>query len=107
MAQVFQKERTQVIKIVEEFKVDYTKAKKFHMIQRLNGSFELADFDIKPFIIDIETHYNDDFQNINRLINSSLTATGRNGLILLHGKYGSGKTYYLRHLISNIERKFI
>jgi SpoVK/Ycf46/Vps4 family AAA+-type ATPase len=77
------------------------------MVQRSNGYFELTDFDIKPFDIDIETHYNDDFQDIHSLIIKALTTKDKNGLVLLHGKYGSGKTYYLRHLISNIERKFI
>jgi hypothetical protein len=51
--------------------------------------------------------YNDDFLDIHKLITDSLMSKGKNGLILLHGIYGSGKTYYLRHLMSNIDRKFI
>jgi len=71
------------------------------------GSFELADFDVKPFDIDVETHYNDDFQSIYNIIFDSLKTKDKNGIVLLHGRYGTGKTYYLRHLISNIDRKFI
>jgi hypothetical protein len=41
------------------------------------------------------------------LITTSLMTNHKNGLVVLHGVYGSGKTYYLRHLISNIDRKFI
>ena len=77
------------------------------MIQQSNGYLELTDFDIKPFMVDIETHYNDDFQDIHKLITDSLRTKQKNGLVLLHGVFGSGKTYYLRHLISNIDRKFI
>lgn len=100
-------ERIEVIKKIDEFKTDYKKVSKFHMIQHSEGYFELTDFDIKPFKIDLESHYNDDFQEIHKIITSSLMTKEKNGLVLLHGVYGSGKTYYLRHLISNIDRKFI
>jgi hypothetical protein len=100
-------ERNELIEHIGKYKFTCTTLKQFHMVQFSKGSFELANFDIKPFDIDIETHYNDDFQDIHRLIHASLNTIDKNGLILLHGKYGSGKTYYLRHLINNIERKFI
>ena len=100
-------ERNEVIKLVEEFKISQKNVRKFHMVQRSGGYFELTDFDIKPFNVDIGAHYNDDFQEIHDLITRSLTKKDKNGIVLLHGKYGSGKTYYLRHLINNIERKFI
>ena len=100
-------ERTEIIKLVDEFKIIETVVRKFHMVQYSKGSFELANFDVKPFDIDLETHYNDDFHGIHDLIFNSLNTKDKNGLVLLHGKYGSGKTYYLRHLISKIERKFI
>ncbi len=99
-------ERNEVIKIVDEFKITETVVKQFHMIQ-YRGSFELANFDVKPVDIDVETHYNDDFQSIHSIISDSLKTKDKNGIVLLHGKYGTGKTYYLRHLISNIDRKFI
>jgi hypothetical protein len=100
-------ERHEVIKVVDEFLISDSSSRTFHMIEQSNGYFELTDFDIRPFEIDIETHYNDDFLDVHTLITSSLNTKGKNGLVLLHGKYGSGKTYYLRHLISNVERKFI
>ena len=64
-------ERNEVIKIVDEFKITETVVKQFHMIQ-YRGSFELANFDVKPFDIDVETHYNDDFQSIHSIIFDSL-----------------------------------
>jgi len=99
-------ERNEVIKIVDEFKITELVVRKFHMVE-YSGSFNLVDFDVKPFDFDIKTHYNDDFHDIHNLIFNSLTTKNKNGIVLLHGKYGTGKTYYLRHLISNIERKFI
>jgi hypothetical protein len=100
-------ERNEIIELAGTFKITETEIKKFHMVQYSNGMFELADFNVKPYDIDIQTHYNEDFQDIHSLIFDSLKTKEKNGLVLLHGKYGTGKTYYLRHLISNIDRKFI
>jgi len=99
-------ERNGILKLVDEFKMTEPVLKKFHMVQH-DGSFELADFDVKHFDIDIETHYNDDFLDIHNIISTSLNTKDKNGIVLLHGKYGTGKTYYIRHLISKVDRKFI
>jgi hypothetical protein len=100
-------ERQEIVKIANDHKKKDPIVKKFHMIQNFMGSFDLAAFDVKPFDIDIDSHYNDDFAGIHQIICNSLSEKSRNGIVLLHGKYGSGKTYYLRHLLSTIERKFI
>lgn len=81
--------------------------RQFHMVQYSRGSFELTSFDLKPFSFDVGLHYNDDFRDIHNLIYTTLTTKNKNGLILLHGKYGTGKTFYLRNLISTIDRNFI
>jgi hypothetical protein len=79
--------------------------KKFHMI--VNGyGLDLQSFDVTKFSIDVNTHYNEDFHSINNLIVDSLTSN-KKGIVLLHGNYGTGKTFYLRHLINTIDRKFI
>ena len=100
-------ERNNIINLVDTYKVETNVKRKFHMVQYSRNSFDLADFDLKQCDINIDKHYNEDFQEINNLIIKSLEDKNKNGIILLHGKYGSGKTYYLRHLISKIQRKFI
>jgi hypothetical protein len=105
-SEISEAERNEVLHRIAEFKTDQKKRSKFHMIQQSMGCFDLSDFEIKPFNIDLKTHYNDDFPDIHKLISNSLKEE-KNGLVLLHGGYGSGKTYYLRHLISNVDRKFI
>ncbi|MDD3052606.1 MAG: AAA family ATPase [Candidatus Cloacimonetes bacterium] len=100
-------ERNEVLQRISEFKIDTKKTSRFHMIQNSMGFLEMTDFEIKPYKIDLETHYNDDFRDIHKLISGSLMTENKNGLVLLHGLYGTGKTYYLRHLISSVERKFI
>ena len=100
-------ERHELLSIVNEFQITDSSSRVFHMIQLSGGFLELADFDVKPFEIDLESHYNDDFLLIHNKIVKSLMSKRKNGLILLHGKFGTGKTSYIRHLISNIDRKFI
>ncbi len=100
-------ERFEIIQYVDEFQISDSSSRVFHMIQQSSGYLELADFDVKPFEIDLASHYNGDFLPIHNKIIESLSIKGKNGLILLHGKFGSGKTYYIRHLISYIDRKFI
>jgi hypothetical protein len=106
-SKITEAERSEVINIVAQFQISDSPSRVFHMIEQTNGYLDLTDFNIKPFEVDIDSHYNDDFKEINTLILDSLSVRNKNGLILLHGKYGSGKTYYIRHLISNIDRKFI
>ncbi len=47
-------ERMKVVMKIDEHKFDYNLIRKFHMIQHYNGYFELTDFDIKPFDLDLE-----------------------------------------------------
>jgi len=97
-----------IAKLTEQFRMKVMPpVKKFYMVSTDGDGFELHDFDVKEHDICLENNYNDDFPEIHEIIYSSLSMTHKNGLILLHGVYGSGKTYHIRHLISRIEKKFI
>lgn len=99
-------ERNDLIETIKLFKIGQ-QIKRFYMIENSGGVFDLVDFDIKQIELDVQTHYNDDFNDVNDLVIKSLTTKGKSGLFLFHGKYGTGKTSYLRYLISSIDRKFI
>ena len=101
--------RTDVFEIAvftEEFRRPIEQKKEFHMIIK-NRELELQNFEMKDYNVDIEHNYNNDFNNINKIITAALNEKQKNGIILLHGNYGSGKTYYIRYLINTIKRKFI
>lgn len=100
------KEIYKVLQIVKKYEIILQPVKKFYMVQ-FNGDFSLLEFNVAPCSINIKTHYNDDFFSIDNVITSALKTPKTNGIILLHGKYGTGKTYYLRHLINTVGRKFI
>lgn len=54
--------------------------------------------------IDVDSLYNDDFKEIDHLIMQSVSED-KSGLILLHGVPGTGKTSYIKHLISSFKDK--
>lgn len=55
----------------------------------------------------IEDNYNDNFKEIHQLILKRLSTKNKTGLVLLHGKPGTGKTSYIRFLISSLHKKVI
>lgn len=56
---------------------------------------------------DIEDNYNDDFLDIHQVVLERLQKKNDKGLVLLHGKPGTGKTSYIRHLITSVDKKVI
>jgi hypothetical protein len=82
------------------------KANNIYFLMEKNKNLTLQPFELKPLVIDIDNHYNDDFNNISNLIISSIN-NDINGLILLHGQPGCGKTSYSQYLTTQIKRKIV
>ncbi len=100
----------EVFELISQSEQKKTHARKFYMVASSNHTefgFYLQEFDVKDFNLDINSNYNDDFEPINEIVNHFLNQENRNGLVILHGKYGTGKTTYIRHLISSINKRFI
>jgi len=57
--------------------------------------------------LSIEDNYNSDFQEIHQTILKRLSKKNDKGLVLLHGKPGTGKTSYIRYLISSLKKNVI
>ena len=57
--------------------------------------------------LSIEDNYNSDFKEIHQTIIKRLSTKNDKGLVLLHGKPGTGKTSYIRYLISCIKKNVI
>ncbi|MDA9555400.1 AAA family ATPase [Pelobium sp.] len=55
----------------------------------------------------IEDNYNDDFLELHNLMSKKLRNSKSKGLVILHGKPGTGKTSYIRHLICSIKKEII
>ena len=92
---------------------DYYKEKEMQkdnlfLIAHSGKGFHLNVGKIKPQEnFSVEKHYNDDFVEANRKI-EEFVSNDKSGLCILHGLKGSGKSTYIRNLISeNTEKKFV
>lgn len=76
----------------------------FKVLSRDSSSFITEEVRTEGFESDISKMYNDDFAEINELIETSLNID-KAGLILLHGAPGTGKTSYIKNLIRKHDKK--
>lgn len=63
--------------------------------------------DITKPRLNIEDNYNNDFKDIHRTILKRLSRKNDKGLVLLHGKPGTGKPSYIRYLIASLKKDVI
>ncbi|MDO5106322.1 AAA family ATPase [Capnocytophaga sp.] len=84
-----------------------SKDSKVSILLKTQSGLEFKTHSIKPYRIDFETMYNDDFLEIHNRVKSVLTNDNK-GVVLFHGIAGSGKTNYIKWLTSQIpNKKFI
>ena len=79
----------------------------FSFITTIHGHFHLKEFKHIGDKVDIEDHYNDDFYSFSTRIIEKLQKPKSHGLVLLHGKPGTGKTTYIRHLANQLTKRMI
>ena len=75
----------------------------------VNGDFsiETTKIPINRPKLSIEDNYNDDFKPIHEAILKKLNMDNEKGVVILHGKPGTGKTNYIRYLITSIQKDII
>lgn len=69
--------------------------------------FETTPLQVSRQKINLNENYNDDFREIHQTILKRLSGKNDKGLVLLHGKPGTGKTTYIRYLVSLVRKKVI
>ena len=83
--------------------------------QSKTASIDLVAFDnhyytinskIKKTIVNFDTHYNDDVKSMQKDLLTFLNER-ESGLAILHGKCGTGKSYFIKNLISSLDKQFI
>jgi len=78
---------------------------KFKVLIAQDGMFSTEEVETGDFdAINIEELYNDDFASVDKIISASIPKN-ESGMILLHGEPGTGKTTYIKHLISRFKEK--
>jgi hypothetical protein len=81
---------------------------KFKVLVHHEGIFGTENVSTANFeSVSIQEYYNDDFLEIDSIIVDAIGKKG-SGMVLLHGDPGTGKTTYIKHLISKFKnREFI
>jgi hypothetical protein len=93
---------------IKKFKERRAKRKpKISLLVTTRAGIETKSLQISKPKLNIEDNYNDDFKEIHQTIIKRLTKRNDKGLILLHGKPGTGKTFYIRYLVSCLKKKVI
>ena len=95
------------VEVLKQFYVapEEEKNNLFLVAQDMSG-YKLNKWHIKEVTnFDISKQYNDDFPEANYTIKEFIENEGKSGLLMLHGPKGTGKTTYIRTLISNYPNK--
>ncbi len=96
-----------IIDEVSKFKTS-NKNKKVGLIVKDEFGLTLQKFDISSKEkLNLSTNYNKDFKKISNKIVKKLNEKNGKGIILLHGKPGTGKTTYIRNLTTQIDKEVI
>ena len=94
-----------VIKTLKKFKQRKKKRKpEINLLVTSNSGFGTKALSITKPKLSIEDNYNDDFYVVHKTIFSRLSKKNNKGLVLLHGEPGTGKTSYIRYLISSLKK---
>ena len=85
-----------------------TKRGKVSLVCNDGNGYYTIESRINKMSIDIDKQYNDDFKPISKNIEKFLSKDNRkSGIVIFNGPPGTGKTTYIRHLISTVPGNYI
>ena len=91
----------------KHFKPRSNNSSQISIVLKTTSGYVFKPHKIKPLTLDIDTMYNDDFADVHDHIVESLKGTQK-GIVLLHGKAGTGKTNYIKYLTTLVpDKKFV
>jgi hypothetical protein len=97
-----------IISRIKKFKVRKARHKpELSLLISTRSGIGTKPLEITKPRLSIGDNYNDDFREIHQTILKRLSRKNDKGLILLHGKPGTGKTSYIRYLISSVRKDVI
>ncbi|MDE0472420.1 MAG: AAA family ATPase, partial [Ekhidna sp.] len=105
--------KTDILKVealakrIQRFKKRKWAKPELKILTQLGEGIEAEKHEIVRQKASIPDNYNDDFKDVNEIILKRLRQKNDKGIVLLHGKLGTGKTSYIRHLIASVKKDFI
>jgi hypothetical protein len=97
-----------IVSEIKKFKIRKRKLKpEITLLVNTSSGIETKSLEISKPKLSIQDNYNHDFEEIHQVILRRLSKKNDKGLVLLHGKPGTGKTSYIRYLISTVRKPVI
>ena len=97
----------EIIKEVLPFIKKARRNKAISFIITVRNSLQTRELAISKPNVNIDLHYNDDFKSVHDEVLKTLKKPKTKGLFLFHGKPGTGKSTYLKHLIHHQKKEVI
>lgn len=87
----------------------YRREKENNIYLLSQGPFgaDITPLKVKKPVVNFDTNYNDDLLEVHKYLLKTLKKKDNSGLILFHGKPGTGKSTYIRYLICSLNKKVI
>jgi len=80
---------------------------EINVLQYSRSGLDTTAMAIKCPKLEIELNYNNDFLPINREILKRLNTKNDKGIVLLHGRPGTGKTSYIRYIVGKVRKNVL
>lgn len=80
---------------------------KINLLRITSAGLTTVPFEINRINLDLTANYNDGFLSFHHSIKEQLDERNAKGMVFLHGQPGTGKTTYIRHLITELNKKVI
>jgi len=96
-----------IVNGIKNFKSKKSKTSEIELLVSSQFGIKCKPFKIGKPKLRIEDNYNDDFIEVHNIILSRLKKKNDKGIVLLHGKPGTGKTTYIKFLLSLLAKKII
>lgn len=97
----------QLLSLANAYKKEKDSCTDLYIVAYSRDFYYLKSSHINNIDLNKETHYNDDFLPVSEEIETFLSIDNKSGLVILHGKQGTGKTSYIRYLIKNSKKRVI
>ena len=78
-----------------------------YIMVRSGNELFLNNYNLHKVETNVEENYNDSFLPVHKTIITKLNENNGKGLVLLHGKPGTGKTSYIRYLTGVVKKRLI
>src|SRR5690606_23792720 len=96
-----------IAEALQKFKRRRTTRPEISLVVNASRGLDTRELEISRRPVDVEHNYNDDFKEVHETITKRLSKKNDKGIVLLHGKPGTGKTTYIRHLITEVKKQIV